>query len=111
MFTDEHAPDCSSPLILDVYEDEFLEVECDADNVYNDPFDSKGEKIKESKLLIDELDLPSDFLPYSEGMIRSILRIFLGLMLCPQPTTRTRSRLIIDACLSGLDFSITTLIH
>nr|GFC83167.1 hypothetical protein [Tanacetum cinerariifolium] len=26
------------------------------------PFDSKGEKIKESKLLIDELDLPSDFL-------------------------------------------------
>nr|GEW60443.1 ribonuclease H-like domain-containing protein [Tanacetum cinerariifolium] len=35
---------------------------------YNDPFDSNGEKIKESKLLIDELDLPrsSDFLPFPE---------------------------------------------
>nr|GEU59044.1 hypothetical protein [Tanacetum cinerariifolium] len=66
MFTDEHAPDYSSPLIFDVYDDDFLEVESDADNVYDDPFDSKGEKIKESKLLIDELDLPCDFLPYSE---------------------------------------------
>nr|GEX95348.1 reverse transcriptase domain-containing protein [Tanacetum cinerariifolium] len=37
------------------------EVDSDAGNVYNDPFDSKGEKIKESKLLIDELDLPCDF--------------------------------------------------
>nr|GEZ36805.1 reverse transcriptase domain-containing protein [Tanacetum cinerariifolium] len=36
--------------------------------VYDDPFDSKGEQIKESKLLIDELDLPrsSDFLPSFE---------------------------------------------
>nr|GEZ99505.1 hypothetical protein [Tanacetum cinerariifolium] len=33
-------------------------VESDAENVYDDPFDSKGEKIKESKLLIDKLDLP-----------------------------------------------------
>nr|GEU59904.1 hypothetical protein [Tanacetum cinerariifolium] len=32
-------------------------VESDTENVYDDPFDSKGEKIKESKLLIDELDL------------------------------------------------------
>nr|GEW75333.1 hypothetical protein [Tanacetum cinerariifolium] len=39
------------------------EVESDTENVYDDPFDSKGEKIKESKLLIDELDLPCDFLP------------------------------------------------
>nr|GEV56354.1 hypothetical protein [Tanacetum cinerariifolium] len=38
-------------------------VESDTENVYDDPFDSKGEKIKESKLLIDELDLPCDFLP------------------------------------------------
>nr|GEU97297.1 hypothetical protein [Tanacetum cinerariifolium] len=37
-------------------------VESDAENVY-DPFDTKGEKIKYSKLLIDELDLPCDFLP------------------------------------------------
>nr|GFD03377.1 hypothetical protein [Tanacetum cinerariifolium] len=44
----------------------FLEIESDADNFYDDPFDSKGEKIKESKLLIDKLDLPYDFLPYSE---------------------------------------------
>nr|GEV90444.1 reverse transcriptase domain-containing protein [Tanacetum cinerariifolium] len=66
MFTDEHAPDYSSPPIFDVYYDDFLEVESDADNVYDDPFDSKGEKIKESKLLIDELDIPCDFLPYFE---------------------------------------------
>ncbi|GJX73346.1 hypothetical protein Tco_0311941 [Tanacetum coccineum] len=38
------------------------------DNTYDDPFDSKEEKIKESKLLIDELDLPesSNFLPFPE---------------------------------------------
>nr|GEW08235.1 reverse transcriptase domain-containing protein [Tanacetum cinerariifolium] len=66
MFTDEHAPDYSSPPIFNVYDDDYLEVESDADNVYDDPFDSKGEKIKESKLLIDELDLPCDSLPYSE---------------------------------------------
>nr|GFB90762.1 hypothetical protein [Tanacetum cinerariifolium] len=42
MFIDEHAPDYSFPLRFD------------------------GEKIKESKLLIVELDLPCDILPYSE---------------------------------------------
>nr|GFC24374.1 hypothetical protein [Tanacetum cinerariifolium] len=36
--------------------------ESDTKNVYDDPFDSKGEKIKESKLFIDKLDLPCDFL-------------------------------------------------
>nr|GEX94741.1 reverse transcriptase domain-containing protein [Tanacetum cinerariifolium] len=66
MFTDEHALDYSSPLIFDVYDDDFLEVESDAGNVYDDPFDFKGEKIKESKLLIDELDFSCDFLPPSE---------------------------------------------
>nr|GEZ32461.1 hypothetical protein [Tanacetum cinerariifolium] len=65
MFTDEHTLDYSSP-IFDVYDDDFLEVESDADNVCDDPFDSKGEKIKESKLLIDELDLPCDFLTPSQ---------------------------------------------
>nr|GFA14670.1 reverse transcriptase domain-containing protein [Tanacetum cinerariifolium] len=64
MFTDEHTLDYSSPPIFDVYDDDFLEVESDAGNVY--PFNSKGEKIKESKLLIDELDLPCDFHPHSE---------------------------------------------
>nr|GFB88492.1 hypothetical protein [Tanacetum cinerariifolium] len=43
MFTDEHTLDYSSPSIFDVYDDDFLEVEFDA---YDDPFDSKGEKIK-----------------------------------------------------------------
>nr|GEX80178.1 hypothetical protein [Tanacetum cinerariifolium] len=43
-----------------------LKVESYAGNVYDDPFDSKGEKIKESKLLIDKLDLLCDFLPPSE---------------------------------------------
>nr|GEX48704.1 hypothetical protein [Tanacetum cinerariifolium] len=47
-------------------DDDFLEVESDDDNFYDDPFDSKGENIKQSKLLIDELDLPCNFLPYSE---------------------------------------------
>nr|GEU98121.1 reverse transcriptase domain-containing protein [Tanacetum cinerariifolium] len=66
MFTYELASDYSSPLRFDVYDDDFLEVESDADNFYDDPFDSKGEKIKESKLLIDEPDLLCDFLPYFE---------------------------------------------
>nr|GFB06748.1 hypothetical protein [Tanacetum cinerariifolium] len=47
MFTDEHALDYSSPMIFDKYDDDFLEVESDTKNVYDDPFDSKGEKIKE----------------------------------------------------------------
>nr|GEU64176.1 hypothetical protein [Tanacetum cinerariifolium] len=63
MFTDEHALDYSSPLIFDEYDDDLFEVESDTKNVYDDPFDSNGKKIKESKLLIDELDLPCDFLP------------------------------------------------
>nr|GFB05555.1 reverse transcriptase domain-containing protein [Tanacetum cinerariifolium] len=42
--------------------------ESDTEYVYDDPFDSKGGKMKESKLLIDELNLPrsSDFLPSLE---------------------------------------------
>nr|GEY81957.1 hypothetical protein [Tanacetum cinerariifolium] len=88
MFTDEHTLDYSSPLKFD-YDDDFLEVESDAENDYDDPFDSKGEKIKESKLLIDELDLPCDFLPpFEYDSVNS--QDFSRLMLCPQPTTRTR---------------------
>nr|GFA74461.1 reverse transcriptase domain-containing protein [Tanacetum cinerariifolium] len=67
MFTDEHAHDYSSPLIFNVYDDDFLEVESDAENVYDDFFNSKEEKIKESKLLIYELDLPCNFLPPSKN--------------------------------------------
>nr|GEZ81337.1 hypothetical protein [Tanacetum cinerariifolium] len=66
MFTNEHTLDYSSPLIFDEYDDDFLEIESDAGNVYDDPFDSKREKIKESKLLIDELELHYDFHPSSE---------------------------------------------
>nr|GEY20679.1 reverse transcriptase domain-containing protein [Tanacetum cinerariifolium] len=66
MFTDEHALDYSSPSLFDEYDDDLFEVESEIENVYDDPFDSKGEKIKESKLLIDELDLPCDFLRPSE---------------------------------------------
>nr|GEV02093.1 hypothetical protein [Tanacetum cinerariifolium] len=68
MFTDEHALDYSSPPLYDEYDNDLFEVKFDTKYVYNDPFDSKGENIKESKLLIDELDLPrsSDFLPSPE---------------------------------------------
>nr|GFC97003.1 hypothetical protein [Tanacetum cinerariifolium] len=88
MFIDEHAFDYSSPLLYDEYDDDLFEVESNTENVYDDPFYSKGEKTKESKLLIDELDLPSDSLPSSEyDLILS--EDFPRLMLCPQPTTRT----------------------
>nr|GEX22260.1 hypothetical protein [Tanacetum cinerariifolium] len=66
LFTDEHALDYSSPLLYDEYDDDLFEVESDTKNVYDDPFESKGEKIKESELLVDELDLPYDFLLPSE---------------------------------------------
>nr|GEX41083.1 hypothetical protein [Tanacetum cinerariifolium] len=66
MFTNEHDLDYSFPPRFDVYPDDFLEIESDADNFDNDPFDSKGEKIKEFELLIDQLDLPCDMLPCSE---------------------------------------------
>nr|GEZ46769.1 reverse transcriptase domain-containing protein [Tanacetum cinerariifolium] len=68
MFTDERALNYSSSPLYDEYDDDLFEFESDVVDVYNDPFDSKGEKIKESKLLIDELDFPksSDFLPSPE---------------------------------------------
>ncbi|GJR87907.1 reverse transcriptase domain-containing protein [Tanacetum coccineum] len=68
MFTDEHTIDYSSPPLYDNVDDDLVELESDNDDVYDDPFDSKEDKIKESKLLIDELDPPrsSDFLPSPE---------------------------------------------
>nr|GEW11210.1 hypothetical protein [Tanacetum cinerariifolium] len=65
MFTEEHALDYSYPPIFDEYDDDLFEVVSDTENVYDDPFDSKGEKIKESKLLMDKLELPYDLLPSS----------------------------------------------
>ncbi|GJT48582.1 reverse transcriptase domain-containing protein [Tanacetum coccineum] len=63
--TDEHTLDYSSLPLYDDIDDDLVELESDNDDVYNDPFDSKEDKIKESKLLIDELDPPRsiDFLP------------------------------------------------
>nr|GFA16016.1 hypothetical protein [Tanacetum cinerariifolium] len=60
--------DYSSPPLYDDFDDDLFELESDNADVYNDPFDSKEDKIKESKLLIDELDLPrsSNFLPSPE---------------------------------------------
>nr|GEY52984.1 hypothetical protein [Tanacetum cinerariifolium] len=68
LFTIEHTLDYSSLPLYDDYDDDLFEFESNNDDVYNDPFDSKEDKIKESKLLIDELDLPrsSDFLPSPE---------------------------------------------
>nr|GFA65208.1 reverse transcriptase domain-containing protein [Tanacetum cinerariifolium] len=61
MFTDEQPPDYSFPSRFDVYPDDFLEIESDA-TFDDNSFDSKGEKIKEAELLIDQLDLPCDIL-------------------------------------------------
>nr|GEX66102.1 reverse transcriptase domain-containing protein [Tanacetum cinerariifolium] len=68
MFTDEHTLYYSSPQLYDDYDDDPFELESETDDVYDNLFDSKEDKIKESKLLIDELDLPrlSDFLPSPE---------------------------------------------
>ncbi|GJX19739.1 hypothetical protein Tco_0222416 [Tanacetum coccineum] len=68
MFTDEHALDYSSPSLWDDYDDEIFDLETVNDDTYDDPFDSKEEKIKYSKILINELDLlgSSDFLPFPE---------------------------------------------
>ncbi|GJR68501.1 hypothetical protein Tco_0014566 [Tanacetum coccineum] len=58
MFTDEHALDYSSPPLWIDYDDNLFDLETVNDNTYYDPFDSKEEKIKDSKILIDELDPP-----------------------------------------------------
>ncbi|GKE75354.1 hypothetical protein Tco_1537395 [Tanacetum coccineum] len=68
MFTDEHVLDYSSPPLWDDYDNELFDLETVNDNTYYDPFDSKEEKIKDYKILIDELDPPgsSNFLPFPE---------------------------------------------
>ncbi|GJV37759.1 hypothetical protein Tco_1410236 [Tanacetum coccineum] len=68
MFTDEHALDYSSPPLWDDYDDELFYLETVNDNTYYDQFDFKEEKIKDSKILINELDLlgSSDLLPFPE---------------------------------------------
>ncbi|GKF92090.1 hypothetical protein Tco_0278809, partial [Tanacetum coccineum] len=83
MFTDEHALDYSSPPLYDDaddaldysspplwddYDDNLFNHETVNDDTYDDPFDFKEEKIKDSKILIDELDLPesNNVLPFPE---------------------------------------------
>ncbi|GJY86675.1 hypothetical protein Tco_0500701 [Tanacetum coccineum] len=68
MFTDEHALDYSSPPLWDDYDDDLFDHETVNDDTYDDPFDFKEEKIKDSKILIDELDLPesNNVLPFPE---------------------------------------------
>ncbi|GJZ93969.1 hypothetical protein Tco_0666172 [Tanacetum coccineum] len=68
------ALDYSSPPLWDDYDDELFDLETVNDDTYDDPFDSKEEKIKDSKILIDELDPPrsSDFLP----LFTSVTRIY-----------------------------------
>nr|GEU77686.1 reverse transcriptase domain-containing protein [Tanacetum cinerariifolium] len=68
MFIDEHTLDYLSLPLYDDVDDDLVELESDNDDIYDDPFDSKEDKIKDSKLLIDELDplISSDFLPSRE---------------------------------------------
>ncbi|GJU37749.1 reverse transcriptase domain-containing protein [Tanacetum coccineum] len=68
MFTDEHALDYSSPPLWDDYDDNLFDHKTINDDTYDDPFDFKEEKIKNSKILIDELDLPelNNVLPFPE---------------------------------------------
>ncbi|GJW36410.1 reverse transcriptase domain-containing protein [Tanacetum coccineum] len=65
---DEHALDYTSPPLWDDYDDNLFNHKSDNDNAYDDPFDFKEEKIKDSKILIDELDLPesNNVLPFPE---------------------------------------------
>ncbi|GKE70458.1 hypothetical protein Tco_1528530 [Tanacetum coccineum] len=58
MFTNEHALDYSSPPLWDDYDDNLFDHETVNDDTYDDPFDFKENKIKDSKILIDELDSP-----------------------------------------------------
>nr|GEU63109.1 hypothetical protein [Tanacetum cinerariifolium] len=68
MFTDQRTINYSSPPLYDDVDDDLVELESNNDDVYDDPFDSKEDKIKKYKLLIDELDPPrsSNFLPSHE---------------------------------------------
>ncbi|GKA73284.1 reverse transcriptase domain-containing protein [Tanacetum coccineum] len=85
MFTDEHALDYSSPPLWDDYDDELLDLETVNDNTYDDPFDFMEEKIKDSKILINDtlffLD-PSDFPSFPSVWTQFSMWISSRLMLC-----------------------------
>nr|GEW85634.1 hypothetical protein [Tanacetum cinerariifolium] len=69
MFTDEHTLDYSSAPSYDDVDDDLVELESDNDDVYDDPFDSKEDKIKESKVLIDKLDPPRSNKVFNPGIL------------------------------------------
>ncbi|GKC19657.1 hypothetical protein Tco_1021807 [Tanacetum coccineum] len=75
MFTDEHALNYSSPPLWDDYDDNLFDPETVNDDTYDDPFDFKEEKIKDSKILIDELDLleSNNVLPFLDILIHENL--------------------------------------
>nr|GEV69800.1 reverse transcriptase domain-containing protein [Tanacetum cinerariifolium] len=55
MFTDEHTLDYSSPPLYDDVDDDLFDLMSDNDDVYDDPFDSKEDKIKEIYSEVDAL--------------------------------------------------------
>nr|GFB51563.1 hypothetical protein [Tanacetum cinerariifolium] len=69
MFTDKHTLDYSSLPLYDDVDDDLVELESYNDDVYGDPFNSKEDKIKESKLLIDELDTLDQDKVFNLGML------------------------------------------
>ncbi|GJY71160.1 hypothetical protein Tco_0474863 [Tanacetum coccineum] len=76
MFTDEHTLDYSSPPLYDDVDDDLVELESDNDDVYDDPFDSKEDKIKSPKLpWIDEL-IPRSLIPPSPKCDSISIKIF-----------------------------------
>nr|GEY18346.1 reverse transcriptase domain-containing protein [Tanacetum cinerariifolium] len=87
-FTDEHTLDYSSLPLYDDVDDDLVKLESYNDDVYDDLFNSKEDKLKESKLLIDELDPPrsSDFLPSLEILILLIMN-FLSIKKFSGPKT------------------------
>nr|GEU81373.1 hypothetical protein [Tanacetum cinerariifolium] len=68
IFIDEHTLDYSSPPLYNDVDDDLVELESDNDDVFDYPFDSKEDKIKKFKLLINEFNPPrsSDFFPSPE---------------------------------------------
>ncbi|GKC58979.1 hypothetical protein Tco_1086577 [Tanacetum coccineum] len=58
--------DYSSPPLWDDYDDNLFDHETINDDTYDDPFDFKEEKIKDFKILIDELDLPEANIFYED---------------------------------------------
>ncbi|GJV99817.1 hypothetical protein Tco_1555069 [Tanacetum coccineum] len=109
MFTDEHALDYSSPPLWDDYNDELLDLETVNDNTYDDPFDSKEEKIKESKLLIDELDLlSSEFLLLPESVTHFSMRNFLEVDAYSSSTNNEDKEFNPDIHIHEEHFEVTT---